>query len=69
MHTQDVRVDTELNRFLWSKGIRNVPKMVRIRVTRSKNDAEDAKEKFYSTVQLLNVESFSGLKTEKKEDN
>merc|ERR1719217_1739199 len=32
--TADVRVDTKLNKFLWSNGIRNVPKRVRIRMSR-----------------------------------
>ena len=66
MHTKDVRVDTQLNRFLWSRGCRNVPRLVRIRVTRTKNEDDEAKEKFYSTVQLLEVESFGGLQTENK---
>jgi large subunit ribosomal protein L31e len=59
-----VRVDTSLNRFIWSNGIRNVPRKVRIRVSRKKNEDEDAKEKFYSLVQHLQVDSFEGLKTE-----
>ena len=66
MHTEDVRVDTQLNRFLWSRGCRNVPRLVRIRVSRKKNEEEDAKNPFYSTVQLLEVESFAGLQTENR---
>merc|ERR1712139_49548 len=66
MHTQDVRVDTQLNRHMWSRGIRNVPRLVRIRISRKKNEEEDAKEPFYSTVQLLEVESFAGLNTERR---
>ena len=58
-----MRVDTDLNRYLWSKGVRNVPRLVRIRVSRTKNEDEDAKEKFYSTVSLLKVPSFAGLAT------
>ncbi|CDW83169.1 UNKNOWN [Stylonychia lemnae] len=65
MFTKDVRVDTSLNRFLWSQGIRNVPRKVRVRISRKKNEDEDAKEKFYSLVQHLQVDSFEGLKTEK----
>ena len=38
--TKDVRVDTSLNRFIWSTGIRNVPRKVRIRVSRKKNGPE-----------------------------
>ena len=59
-------MDTQLNQFLWSRGTRNVPNKVRVRITRSKNEDEEAKEKFFSTVQLLSVESFSGLQTENK---
>ena len=66
MHTADVRVDTALNHFLWSRGCRNVPRKVRIRVSRTQNEEEGAKEKFYSTVHLVPVESFTGLGTEKK---
>ena len=69
MHTKDVRVDTQLNRHLWKNGCRNVPPMVRIRVQRTKNEDEEAKEKFYSTVQLLPVfdkADFAGLQTENK---
>ena len=63
---QDVRVDTALNHFLWSRGCRNVPRKVRIRVSRTQNEEEGAKEKFYSTVHLLEVGSFAELHTEKK---
>lgn len=59
-----MRVDTSLNRFLWSNGVRNVPNKVRVRISRKKNEDEDAKEKFYSLVQHLQVDSFTGLKTE-----
>ena len=27
---EDVRIDTKLNKFLWSNGIRNIPKRVRV---------------------------------------
>merc|ERR1719371_14936 len=47
MHTSDVRIDTALNHFLWSRGCRNVPRKVRIRVSRTQNEEDDAKEKFY----------------------
>lgn len=63
--SQDVRVDPSLNRFVWSNGIRNVPRKIRVRISRKKNEDEDAKDKFYSLVQHLNVDTFEGLKTEK----
>mmetsp|Transcript_19162 Transcript_19162/g.13756 ORF Transcript_19162/g.13756 Transcript_19162/m.13756 type:complete len:110 (-) Transcript_19162:126-455(-) len=61
MFTKDVRVDTALNRFIWMHGIRNVPRKVRVRVTRKRNENEDAKEKFYSLVQHVPVSSFAKL--------
>ena len=65
MFTQDVRVDTSLNRFIWVNGIRNVPRKIRVRITRKRNEDEDAKHKFYSLVQHLPVDDFANLKTEK----
>merc|ERR1719252_365956 len=62
--TADVRVDTKLNKFLWSNGIRNVPKRVRIRMSRKRNEDEDATEKMYTLVQHVPVESFKNLQTE-----
>ena len=50
MYTNDVRIDTELNRQMWSQGIRNVPRKIRIRISRKQNEDEEAKEKFYSLV-------------------
>merc|ERR1712060_113443 len=65
MFTEDVRIDTALNRFVWSHGIRNVPRKIRVRITRRRNDDEDAQNKFYSFVQHVQVDSFKGLQTEK----
>ena len=53
-----------MNRFVWSTGIRNVPRQVRVRISRKKNEDEDAKDKFYCLVQHLQVDTFEGLKTE-----
>ena len=64
MLTKDVRIDSNLNKFIWSKGIRNLPTRVRVRVSRRRNDNEDAAEKMYTLVQHIPVESFHGLQTE-----
>lgn len=66
MRTPDVRIDARLNEFIWSNGIRNLPKKVRVRVTRKRND-EDAEKKseWFSVVQYLDVDEFSGRLTEK----
>eukprot|EP00002_Diphylleia_rotans_P029023 TRINITY_DN5873_c0_g1_i1.p2 TRINITY_DN5873_c0_g1~~TRINITY_DN5873_c0_g1_i1.p2 ORF type:complete len:118 (-),score=22.94 TRINITY_DN5873_c0_g1_i1:32-385(-) len=68
MKTSDVRVDVSLNQFVWSKGVKNVPRRVRVRVSRKRNEDEDAKEKFYSLVSYVPVESFKGLQTQAVSD-
>ena len=64
MLTKDVRVDSNLNKFIWSKGIKNLPTRVRVRMSRRRNENEDATEKMYTLVQHIPVESFEGLQTE-----
>merc|ERR1712061_832550 len=61
MSTKDVRIDTKLNKFLWSNGIRNVPKRVRVRLSRKRNEDEEAKDKTFTLVQHVPVESFKNL--------
>ena len=50
MGTSDVRIDVKLNKHIWSSGIRSVPRRVRVRIARKRNDEEDAKEELYSLV-------------------
>ncbi|KAK1123617.1 hypothetical protein QLX08_007459 [Tetragonisca angustula] len=64
MGTPDVRIDTRLNKQLWSKGIRNVPFRVRVRLSRRRNDDEDSANKLYTLVTYIPVGSFKGLQTE-----
>merc|ERR1719482_786980 len=68
MNTKDVRVDTKLNKFIWHKGIRNVPFRVRLRLSRKRNEDEDAKESLYTLVDYVPVESFKGLQNEVVQD-
>ncbi|CAL9748094.1 unnamed protein product [Musa acuminata subsp. burmannicoides] len=65
MGTTDVRVDVKLNKHIWSRGIRSVPRRVRVRIARQRNDEEDAKEELYSLVTVAEVppEGFKGLGT------
>merc|ERR1712224_1142646 len=69
MSTKDVRVDTKLNKALWSGGIRNVPRRIRVRMSRKRNEDEDAKEKMFTLVQHVPVESFKNLQTENVQDS
>ena len=64
MWVKDVRMDTELNHFLWKNGIRHMPNKVRVRISKKKNQDEDAKEPFFCLVQHVDVDDFSKLRTE-----
>ena len=64
MGTSDVRVDPKLNKNLWSKGVKNVPRRIRVRMSRRRNENEDAKTKLYTLVTLVPVASFDGLQNE-----
>eukprot|EP01120_Amphizonella_sp_Union-15-10_P000318 TRINITY_DN10335_c0_g1_i1.p1 TRINITY_DN10335_c0_g1~~TRINITY_DN10335_c0_g1_i1.p1 ORF type:complete len:148 (-),score=36.98 TRINITY_DN10335_c0_g1_i1:36-479(-) len=63
MLTTDVRIDTTVNQFLWSKGIRSPPNKVRVRLSRRKNEDEDAKEEMYTLVSFVPTTEFKGLVT------
>merc|ERR1719444_284949 len=47
-----------------TQGVRNVPKRIRVRFSRKRNEDEDAKEKMFTLVQHVPVESFKDLQTE-----
>nr|GLL34540.1 60S ribosomal protein L31 [Ipomoea trifida] len=69
MGTTDVRVDVKLNKHIWSRGIRSVPRRVRVRIARKRNDDEDAKEELYSLVTVSEApEGLKGLGTTIIED-
>ena len=64
MGTSDVRIDTNLNKFVWKSGVKNIPTRVRVRLSRKRNEDEDADEKLYTLAQLVEVSDFHGLQTE-----
>ncbi|KAI3801187.1 hypothetical protein L1987_29291 [Smallanthus sonchifolius] len=70
MGTTDVRVDVKLNKYVWSRGIRSVPRRVRVRIARKRNDDEDAKEELYSLVTVAEIptEGLKGLGTKVIDD-
>ena len=41
MGTEDVRIDTTLNKYIWSNGIRNVPRRIRVRLSRRPTSEEE----------------------------
>nr|CAL69078.1 TPA: putative 60S ribosomal protein L31 [Spadella cephaloptera] len=63
MGTPDVRIDTRLNKHLWSKGCKGVPVRVRVRLARKRNEDEDSVHKLYTYVTHVTVPGFKGLHT------
>merc|ERR1711944_60618 len=63
MGTPDVRIDVSLNKYVWSCGVRNVPRRARVRLARRHNDDEDSANKLYTLVSHVKVDSFKGLQT------
>merc|ERR1712188_166288 len=57
MGTSDVRVHPQLNKAVWCKGVKNVPHRIRVRCERRRNDDEDAKEKLYTIVTHVMVDT------------
>ena len=68
MGTKDVRLDVSVNKYVWSKGIRSVPRRIRVNLSRRANEDEEAKGKMYTLVTFVPVESFKGLNTKVVED-
>ena len=61
--TKDVRIDPQLNKKVWEAGVKGVPFRLRVRISRKRNDEENAKEKLYSMVYAVNVKETKGLHT------
>merc|ERR1712113_748649 len=69
MGTPDVRIDTRLNKAVWSKGIRNVPYRMRVRLSRKRNEDEDSPNKLYTLVTYVPVTTYKGLQTVNVDEN
>lgn len=61
--TSDVRLDPKLNQEIWKRGIKGVPFRLRVRISRKRNEEEDATEKLFSYVEPVQVASVKGLNT------
>merc|ERR1712189_149070 len=64
MGTPDVRIDTRL-----SKGVRNVPYRIRVRLSRKRNEDEDSPDKLYTLVTYVPVTTCKGLQTVNVDEN
>lgn len=63
MGTTDVRLDPRLNVQIWKRGVQGVDRRMRLRISRKRNDEEDAKEKLFAYVEPVIVPSAKGLNT------
>lgn len=63
MGTEDVRIDSELNKLVWSHGIRHVPVRLRVRLSRERNKDEGAANRLYTVAKPVTVPSLKGLGT------
>merc|ERR1712178_45466 len=63
MGTQDVRIDADLNKQIWAQGSANVPKRIRCRLARKRNDDEESKHKLFTLVTWCPVDTFKGSLT------
>ncbi|CCH46120.1 60S ribosomal protein L31 [Wickerhamomyces ciferrii] len=61
--TKEVRLDPRLNQEIWKRGIKGVPFRLRVRISRKRNEEEDAEEKLFSYVEPVIVASAKGLQT------
>ena len=41
MQTEDVRIDPMVNKYVWNRGIHNVPRRIRVRLSRKMSGEED----------------------------
>merc|ERR1712029_331756 len=64
-----LRIDTRLNKAIWSQGVRGVPFRMRIRLARLRNEDEDSIHKLYTLVTHVQIPKggFKGLQTENVE--
>merc|ERR1712061_965722 len=71
MGTKDVRIDTRLNKAIWSQGVRGVPFRMLVRLARLRNEDEDSIHKLYTLATHVQIAKggFKGLQTENVETN
>lgn len=64
MLTEDNRVSVALNQFIWSKGVKGIPRRIRVRLERKKNHSEKKGDSFFTEINLIKTRSFKNLLTE-----
>ena len=64
MATKDVRISTELNEKVWSKGVKGIPSRLRVRLARRRNTKEDDEGEALATIIYHVPGDVKGLGTE-----
>mmetsp|Transcript_11962 Transcript_11962/g.26235 ORF Transcript_11962/g.26235 Transcript_11962/m.26235 type:complete len:123 (-) Transcript_11962:20-388(-) len=69
MKTKDVRIEAELNKAVWARGVRNVEKRLRVCLERKRNEDKDAGERLYTVASFVPMgrDGFKGLGVTNKE--
>ncbi|CAD7691286.1 unnamed protein product [Nyctereutes procyonoides] len=67
--TPNVHIDTRLNKAVWTKGIRNVPYRIHVRLSRKHNEYEESPNKLYTLVTYVSVTIFKNLQTVNVDEN
>lgn len=63
MGTTDVRLDPTLNEHVWARGVKNVPRRIRVRLARKRVESEEdagAEGALYTLVTPVLVNTFKG---------
>ena len=65
LKTKDNKIDSSLNTFLWSRGVKSVPGRVRVRIQRKVADATEGskRKRLFTVISHVPVENFKGLTT------
>lgn len=57
------QIRPKVERQLWSRGVQGVENRLRLRISRKRNDEEEAKEKLFAFVEFVSVPTAKGLQT------
>merc|ERR1719499_3028324 len=55
MGTEKVKLEAGLNKAVWAKGIRNIPRRIRVRISRQLDDEEDRQDDYISVVSHVDI--------------
>lgn len=67
--TADVCTDTKLNKAVWTKGTRNVPYRICVRLSRKRNEDQDLPNKLDTLVTYVPVTTFKNLQAVNVDEN